>query len=123
MTEDCDACLKPEAENPAKQEASSSCRINAPQAIGVGIDKSDYNKTKREEEGVKGTAEKIEKKSLAKSLIAKPKKKTNENIKAVAGHMQTTWISGSAASSEPQHRRLNWEWIKNSETIAKFFRR
>ena len=58
-----------------------------------------------------GTAEGIEKKSLAKSLIAEPKKK-NENIEAVARHLQTTWISDSASSSEPQHRRLNWEWIK-----------
>ena len=68
-------------------------------------------------------AEGLERKSLAESLIAKPKKKKNENIEAVARHMQTTWISDSAAHSEPQHRRLNWDWIKKSETIAKLFRR
>ena len=119
-----DASLRPEAENQAKQEASSSSGVVAPQAIGMGIVKTNYNKAKLKKEGVKDeTVEGIEKKSLAKSLIAKPKKKNHENTEAVARHMQTTWISDSAASSEPQHLRLNWEWTKNSETIAKLFRR
>lgn len=72
---------------------------------------------------VQRIAERLERRSLVESLIAKPKNNKNENIETVARHMQTTWISDSASSSEPQHRRLNWDWIKNTETIAKLFRR